>query len=207
MKRNDDGTTVPRARKKALHVRELDDETLVYDLLRLKAHCLNRASALAWKLCDGRRTVGQVAERIGRETGEPVKPEFVWLALAQLEERHLLEGRVERPARVARLSRRELMRLAGGLGLALPFVASVLAPTPAQAVSLAPNGAACSNDMQCQSGCCDRATAGAPSGTCAAITNRLIPAGAPCKTAGVNPAKCCSNVCVPTSGNDGTCAP
>ncbi|MBV9278705.1 MAG: hypothetical protein JOZ41_01360, partial [Chloroflexi bacterium] len=43
----------PRARKNGLIVRELEDEVLVYDLERHRAHCLNRAAGLVWKHADG----------------------------------------------------------------------------------------------------------------------------------------------------------
>ena len=39
---------MPRARQDELVVEELQDETLVYDLKRHKARCLNRTAALVW---------------------------------------------------------------------------------------------------------------------------------------------------------------
>ena len=56
---------MPRARQDELVVEELPDETLVYDLKRHEAHCLNRTSALAWRRCDGRTTVAEVAVLLG----------------------------------------------------------------------------------------------------------------------------------------------
>ena len=53
---------LPRARQEELVVEELPDETLVYDLKRHKAHCLNRAAALVWQHCDGRTTSSDMAE-------------------------------------------------------------------------------------------------------------------------------------------------
>jgi len=46
---------MPAARQEGLLVRELNDETLVYDLFNIghKAHCLNSTAALIWKYCDG----------------------------------------------------------------------------------------------------------------------------------------------------------
>ena len=40
---------LPRARTSELIVKELPDETLVYDLANDKAHCLNHTAALVWK--------------------------------------------------------------------------------------------------------------------------------------------------------------
>ena len=39
---------LPKARQEQLTVRELPDETVVYDLARHKAHCLNPTAALIW---------------------------------------------------------------------------------------------------------------------------------------------------------------
>jgi hypothetical protein len=44
---------LPQARTEGLTVRELAEETLVYDKERHKAHCLNRTAACVWKHCDG----------------------------------------------------------------------------------------------------------------------------------------------------------
>ena len=45
---------LPHARTDNLVIRELDDETLVYDMERDEAHCLNQTAALVWKQCDGK---------------------------------------------------------------------------------------------------------------------------------------------------------
>ena len=50
---------MPRARQDELVVEELSDETLVYDLKRHKANCLNRTAALVWQDCDGQTSVSQ----------------------------------------------------------------------------------------------------------------------------------------------------
>ena len=63
MKQADD-QIVPRARKAGLIVKNLNDEVLVYDLERNKAHSLNSSAAFIWKKCNGRRTVGDVAQAL-----------------------------------------------------------------------------------------------------------------------------------------------
>ena len=55
------GESMPQARTTDLLIEVLRDETLVYDLRRHRAHCLNRAAALVWKHCDGRTTVAATA--------------------------------------------------------------------------------------------------------------------------------------------------
>ena len=46
------------------HVERLAGETLVYDLRRHRAHCLNPAATLVWRCCDGRTTVASAAARL-----------------------------------------------------------------------------------------------------------------------------------------------
>lgn len=152
--REGEATPAPRARTDGLVVREVADELLVYDLATHKAVCLNRTAALVWKACDGSRTVGEVARALGGESGGRVPSEVVWLALAQLEQDGLLGGRVSRPPTLAGMSRRELMRRAGRAAVvALPVVASILAPTAAQAGSPCNSGAPCTTNADCASGC------------------------------------------------------
>jgi len=63
---------LPKARQDKLTVRELPDETLIYDHLAAKAHCLRQTAALVWKHCDGRTTVAELAGLLQRELGVPV---------------------------------------------------------------------------------------------------------------------------------------
>ena len=58
---------LPCRREKDLIVRQLSDETLVYDLKRDKAHCLNPTAAAVWRHCDGRTSVSQLAALLRRE--------------------------------------------------------------------------------------------------------------------------------------------
>src|SRR5919202_6081381 len=81
---------MPHARTDQLVVSEVDDEVLVYDRTRDRAHCLNRTTALVWRHCDGRTTIEALAARLQGELGAPVEAEVVWLALRQLDRAHLL---------------------------------------------------------------------------------------------------------------------
>jgi hypothetical protein len=138
-----------------LVVRELDGEVLVYDLGTHRAVCLNAAAAAVWRLCDGRRTPARIAQALEASAGGAVPEEFVWLALERLGREGLLAARVTRPARLAGVTRREVLRRAGlAAAWALPAVAAIVAPTPAQAASLLGSGAGCSDGAQCQSGIC-----------------------------------------------------
>ncbi len=124
----------PRARQAGLVVKELADETLVYDLVRHRAHCLNRSAALAFKHCDGDTSVARLGELFESELGLRNDARLVWLALEQLAKAELLETRLQAPAEWGRLSRRDAVRRLGvGLAALLPVVSSIVAPTPAEA--------------------------------------------------------------------------
>jgi hypothetical protein len=122
----------PLARRDGLLIRELPGELLVYERDEHRAHCLNGTAAAVFKNADGTRTVADLALRVAppdeRVGGEAVVAE----ALACLADAGLLE---DGPA-AARWSRREVVRRVGiGTALLLPVVASVVAPTPAEAAA------------------------------------------------------------------------
>lgn len=146
---------LPLARKKSLIITEMPSETLVYDLETDKAHCLNETAARVWKNCDGRQTVAQLREVLEKEANSPVPEEMAWLALAQLEKSGLLETPVNHPPHLSGLSRRQVIRLVGSAAIAVPVIASMLAPPPAQAASGAAPGTCCQSGPDCQSGLCN----------------------------------------------------
>ncbi|HEX8888497.1 MAG TPA: PqqD family protein [Pyrinomonadaceae bacterium] len=126
--------TLPPARNGQLVIRELPEETLVYDLERHEAHCLNNTSAFVWKHCDGQTTVEEMTRLLSREFDSPVDDDVVWLALKQLRRLHLLEegsGRIG----MMKVTRRDLVRKYLPAALALPVILSIPAPTAAQALS------------------------------------------------------------------------
>ena len=48
---------MPKAKTERLIVREIDGETLVYDLSRDAASCLSEFAARVWRECDGETSV------------------------------------------------------------------------------------------------------------------------------------------------------
>ena len=141
----------PRAKSEGLLVRELPEELVVYDLERDKAHCLNATSAAVWRCCDGTTTLDEIRVRLGREFGTDVNEHVVQLALAQLGERRLLDGPV---AAAPGLTRKSLVKrgaLVAGV-VALPAIASLTAPTAAQAQSCF-CGLGCVSSLQCCFNC------------------------------------------------------
>jgi Coenzyme PQQ synthesis protein D (PqqD) len=167
----------PRRRRDGLVVQELPEETLVYDVERHKAHCLEATAAAVWEACDGRRTVEEIAARATKRVGRRVPDEAAWLALRRLGRAKLLEAPVEAPVGEWLTSRRDWLKKAalfGGLS-----VLSITAPTAAQAATCTPQT------------------------TCQGLQNRLC-TGAPCCTTGPNPAPpgtICKKI-----GNQNNCA-
>src|SRR6266480_2691170 len=100
--------SLPLARKESLIVRELPDETLVYDQELDKAHCLNRSAALVWKHCDGRKTIREIGQALERELNTTIDDRVIWLALDQLGKSDLLQ--VHRQEYLGNVSRRQLVR-------------------------------------------------------------------------------------------------
>ncbi len=137
----------PRARREQLIVHELPDETLVYDLERHTAHCLNRTAAIVWLHCDGRTTTGELAAILHAELGVPRDERLVWFALDRLSRARLLSARAKPPARVGRCSRRQVLKRLGVVAAAsivLPTVMTIVAPRAEAQGSCLPSGTPCS---------------------------------------------------------------
>jgi hypothetical protein len=142
---------MPKAKSARLIVREIDDETLVYDCARDAATCLNDFAAKVWRQCDGEKSIAEIADELGEDE------RAVWLALHQLTKAQLLTEAIAFPPDVTTAkSRREI---AGRLGLgAAALVASIVVPISAQAqtASCAGMGVHCErpNASRCCSGVC-----------------------------------------------------
>lgn len=139
---------MPSARSEGLIVESLEDELLVYDSERDRAHSLNAVAATVWELSDGRREAAVLAETAAAKLGEPVSEAAVWRALSQLDERGLLVGALPRRMSGPEYSRRQALRRMGMIGasaaFAAPLVKSIVVPTAAQAgASCVPQGGVC----------------------------------------------------------------
>ena len=152
---------LPLARETELVVQDLSDETLVYDLERDRAYCLNGASALVWRNCDGLNSVEELARILERELGIPADEDVVWLALKGLQKAHLLQERVIPRWLESLYTRRQVLRKMGLFGAAvlLPVIITVVAPTATQAATCVtscaglPLGQPCS-PPDCTNICC-----------------------------------------------------
>jgi hypothetical protein len=164
----------PTRREFGLLRQPLDDELLLFDTERSRAHSLNATAAAVWQACDGERDHEELAAHCGID--EPT----LELALARLQAAHLLQGDSARtgdgaPAQdsaPAGVSRRVMIRrsLASGaaLGVAIPVIRSITAPTAAMAASngriKGQAGKRCTNNSQCSpSSFCQQSAPGAPS--------------------------------------------
>lgn len=152
----------PIARKTGLVVQEVPDEVLVYDLDTNKAHCLNATASTVWKSCDGSNSVSDIVAILEKTSGSKVSDQMVWLAIDQLSENNLLEAQIK--ADFAGQTRREVLKKLGlATVIALPIVASLVAPKSAMAnasclcdVDADCNGRGCAADNCCSTaGLCE----------------------------------------------------
>jgi hypothetical protein len=97
---------------------------------------------------------------LSRDLETVVDEKLVWYAVDQFSKDNLLEKAVAPPAFiVAGMNRRQMVRTLGlAAVVAVPLVTSIVAPTPAQAATCRPPGAACTTSIQCCSGLCSAGT-------------------------------------------------
>ena len=154
--------TLPNARVEDLVVKHMADETLVYDLLRHRAYCLNAASSLIWRDCDGETEARVTAATLGRELGLPADEEIVWLGVEGLRKARLLAEPPGPRLLATRSTRRKFLRqavIASAAAILLPTIISIVAPTAAQAATCVtdctglPDGTPC-NPTNCLEICC-----------------------------------------------------
>jgi hypothetical protein len=112
------------------------DELLVYDTRTHRAHCLNRTSALVFRLANGRRSIDEIAGALETSTGVDLDQGVVRAALDTLDEAGLLESSTPPLEQGPESSRREVLGQLGlGAALLAPAVVSLLVPAPAEAAA------------------------------------------------------------------------
>ena len=127
----------PRALRSGFLAKPVGDQLVVFDQSRQQLHVLNRTTAVVWQHCDGRNTVAELIGLVGADLGAPVEESVITLALSQLEDARLLEGRLAAASGDERVSRRDMLHIAGALaaGIMLPTITSCGVPTePARVV-------------------------------------------------------------------------
>ncbi len=128
---------------------QVADELLIYDLKRNKAFCLNKTAASVWESCDGIRTPGKIRRKLEKAFGVNLSDKFVLFSIVQLYKYGLIETDPAITLVSVGISRRLLLREIGKTtAIALPLIASVVSPRPAQAQSAClpqPSGCQCVN--------------------------------------------------------------
>ena len=145
----------PQARTRGVIVEHLADEVLVYDLERDRAHCLNQTAARVWEMCDGQKSVTQIAAEIDAKAESQASEEVVWLAVEQLSRAGLMEGKVKRAGEKGMGRREVIKRIAVAAAIGVPVVTSIVAPTASHAANCIPTGGGCTTSANCCSGVCN----------------------------------------------------
>jgi slime mold repeat-containing protein/coenzyme PQQ synthesis protein D (PqqD) len=158
----------------------VDDELVLYDSVRNTAHCLSGEAAEVWRLCDGERSVEEIASEIGQSADR------VSAVLGRLGDSGLLELGSGQGA----LSRRDVAKRFAQLGaaaLSAPLVYSVDVPAAAAASS----SGRCTNDGDCI------ASNGCLVGTCNTFTGNCTYTPKNCNDNN----RCTIDTCDSTTGN------
>jgi hypothetical protein len=163
----------PQSKKQNLVEQELDGELLIYDLERDRALCLNQTSALVWQACDGKRTITEINDLLGKQLDTQTDEDIVWFALDQLSKEKLIEPPVGLHSKFGGMSRRQVIKKIGvGSMIALPVVAGLVAPTAIHAQTLLAPGAFSGNATH-TSGCGNAGQQGNRDAACDSATGSL----------------------------------
>lgn len=131
---------LPQAKTKNIVVQNLDKEILIYDLIHNRAFCLNETAANIFNACDGRKTFEDLKRT------HSYSDELIDFSLGELSKKNLLEDDYE--SRFGNFSRREIVKRIGlGTVAALPVIASLVAPSAANAGSTCPPGSPNANGV------------------------------------------------------------
>ncbi len=134
----------PIARQTDIVIQEFENEALIYDLKNHKAFCLNQTSATVWQLCDGERSISQIADKVSKQLKTLVSEDLILLALDELFRNNLLENIEKSYSFFSKQNRREVIKKIGLTSMiALPLVSSLVAPQAISAQSAAALGQAC----------------------------------------------------------------
>ena len=133
---------MPRQRQDGLIVELLGPETLVYDLERHRAHCLNPSAAAVWSACDGHSDLAEIGRRVALDL-PGFSAEMTAVAIRELARaRLLIKSGGSMPRRMA-------LRKVSLAGALLPIVSSIVVPEAAQAASCSPAGGCCASKADC----------------------------------------------------------
>ena len=178
----------PNSRKNELVVKEVADETLIYDLRVNKAFCLNETSALVWERCDGKTSIPKISKAVGEKLGQSIDDAIIWLAIEEFRKDGLLSKGYVFESHFDGLTRRQVLRNIGVLSvISLPIVTSLVAPRASFAQSCVGVGTI-------------------PSGTLLTGSDCPFP-GSPCSCSGFNSSCCSGSASVDSCTTDPGVAP
>jgi hypothetical protein len=191
-------TRLPFLRTENLVVKELPDELLIYDLEKNKAFCLNETARLIMDECDGQTSVDEAIEKINHKTKSKMSEEMIWMVVEQLQNANFIEKDYQIPLQTTRVTRRKILQSAAALGIALPMITSLVAPTALHAQSGCIGGeqpcASVEDESCCESLICVNIEAGPTGHICIGCT----PLGNPCT---IGQTTCCGGgICFAEEG-------
>lgn len=194
---------LPPAKNTNIVVQDLGRELLIYDLLTNKSYSLNETSKIVFNHCDGKTSFDQLKHRF------KFTDELIYLALDDLKKENLLEENADYVSPFAGVSRRETIRRAGFVSLAiLPSIFSLVAPTAAQTASCRANGQSCTPDNFGQGDCCSTASRCFNNTCVSCFGTGVVFAAAPTTGACTSyPERnlCCNTTGSPSGGNGAAC--
>jgi hypothetical protein len=143
----------PKAKMADIVVQDLGDEALIFDIITNRAYCLNSTSRAIFMASDGATSIDMIAERLSLNTGKRVEKELVAYGVEELSKQGLLS--TDPGTGHSLVSRRDAITKIGlASAIALPIVASIVAPAAINAQSCLANDQSCTASSQCCSGCC-----------------------------------------------------
>lgn len=199
----------PLARADGLLVRELDGETVVYDLESKQAHCLKALAAAVFAAADGQSSHAEIAALVRTELGTTVDDGDVAEAVRQLDTAGLLDVPLpvhlsgEAGADEPGVPRREALRRIGfagaGAAMATTLITSIVAPSAAMAQSGIPPGCSgCGKNPDCTSNHCCQSVPGKQcnASCCVGSNNSCHGTGCTC-VGGANNGQACNTTTCP----------
>ena len=139
-----ENSLTPTARYNDIVVQRADNEILIYDLVTNRASCLNETAAFVWEHCNGLNDIPEIARALALKFDNDVSSDLVWLAINELSRNKLLQENFSAKKAFDGMSRRNMIKKVGlGAFIALPIVASLVAPHAVHANSACITGGTC----------------------------------------------------------------
>ena len=139
---------LPAARNKNIIAQALGKEILIYDLNSHQAFNLNETSTIVYQACDGETTFDQL------RLNSKLSDDIIFLALDDLQKAQLLEEKDQYKSPYIGVNRREIIRRIGFASvIALPTIATLVAPLAVNALSRCPSISPCNGNPSIPRGC------------------------------------------------------